>query len=390
MPYSTESDVYNWSGLTSGLVNSVTGKSTADVTTLVEDMIAKADNRIDKWVRLPVVHRRERHVADGEKRLFELGPEDTELELFDYNPQQGVTKKNGSGPIFAIYENNYRMKMPYPKDCDECENNHASFGSSNITLSSMANTVASLNVGDYHLNGVLTAATGYIQYPSTPNLNKNINAYDYVTFILQTSNSAITFTFHIRDINGNSNSYEFTLPQADMRFCVSIQIGSFTGSVDWEDTPMYSWRLNFSGGSVDDVVKLDGVAFNVGYVWTYPYGEVIHTETEDITTREGDTGVLGYGNRIYVTYSYNPFLAEYNRDGAYPPNIVSASARLAGAFLWDHLAGYVQADSKMRITGDTLQKIPERDTMEKMKKRLIIEAKEDVSEYGYGFVGGVV
>jgi len=350
-------------------------------------MIAKADERVDKWVRLPIVIRRERHVADGEKRIFELGPEDTELELFDYNSQQGVVKKRGSGPVFAVYENNYRMKMPYPKDCDvQTENNSTDYTANNCNISNIANSIASLCVGDYYIQGGFTGA-GYLEYPSAQNLNKNINVYDYVSFILQTDDTSITFTLRLYDINGNNNYYEFTLPKADMRFYVSINIDAFTGSVNWEDTPLYYWQLYASGACGID---LDGFNFNVGYMWTYPYGELIHTATESITTREGDTGVLGSGNRIYVTYSYNPFTAEYNRDGSYPPNIVSASARLAGAFLWDHLAGYVQADSKLRITGDTLQRIPERDTMEKMKKRLIMEAKEDVAEYGYGFIGGVV
>jgi len=250
----------------------------------------------------------------------------------------------------------------------------------------VANSVASLNIGDYHINGVFSAS-GYMEYPSAQNLNKNIDAYNYISFILQTDDSSITFTLRIYDKDGNNNYYEFTLPQADMRFFVHIYLDGMTGSVDWEDTPIYYWRLYADGACT---AKLDGVAFNNGYIWTYPYGEIIHTETETISTREGDDGILGWGTKIHVTYSYNPFLAEYNRDGAYPPNIVSASARLAGAFLWDHLAGYVQADSKLRISGDTLQKIPEKDTMEKMKKRLIAEAKEDVAEYGYGFIGGVV
>lgn len=386
MPYSTESNVYDYSGLSSDLVESVTGKSTADITTLITDLIVKADQRVDKWVRLPIVVRRERHVATGEKRIFELGAEDSELELFDYNPQQGVQKKRGSGPVYAVYENNHRVKNPYPKDCDECENNDGDWGNSNCTITSVANSVASLNVGDYHINGVYSAA-GYMEYPSAQNLNKNIDAYNYVSFILQTDDSAITFTLRIYDINGNYNEEEFTLPKADMRFFVHISIDEMTGSVDWEDTPIYYWRLYASGACT---AKMDGMAFNNGYIWTYPYGEVIYTETDNISTREGDNSTLGAGNIIHVTYSYNPFLAEYNRDGSYPANIVSASARLAGAFLWDHLAGCVQADSKLRITGDTLQRIPEKDTMEKMKKRLIAEAKQDVAEYGFGFIGGVV
>jgi len=160
-----------------------------------------------------------------------------------------------------------------------------------------------------------------------------------------------------------------------------------SGSVDWEDDPLYYLRLSCDGTAT---VQVDGIAFNNGYVWTYPYGELIHTETENISTRGGDAGVLSFGREIRVTYAFNPILAAKNRDGTYELNIQSATARLAGAFIWDHLAGYVLADSKTRLTGDTLEPVPKRDVMLQTKRRLIKEAKQDVAEYGYGYVGGVV
>ena len=372
MAYSTESGVYDFSGLSSSLVQGVTGKTEAQVSTLVTSLIAKADQRVKKWIRVPIVVRRERHVADGEKRIFELGPEDTELELYDYTSQQGVEE------VFAVYEEGKRLKHNYPKDCDFCENNSSDWTGSNCTITDVANSVASLNVGDYHLQGVFSAA-GYMEHPDSQDLNKNIHAWDYITLILQTDDASVTFTLRLYDIDGNANYYEFTLPKADRRYCVSVLLDGFSGSVSWEDTPMYYFRLYASAACT---VKLDGLCFNNGYVWTYPYGELIHVETPDITTREGDDGVLGDGTKLHVTYSFDPFKQST------PANIESASARLAGAFLWDYLTGYVLADSKLRLSGETLEPMPPRDVMLVMKKRLIEEAKQDVAEYGFGYVGG--
>ena len=365
--------MYDYSGLSSELVQSVTDKTEAQVTTLVTDLITKADQRVKKWIHVPIVVRRETHIADGEKRIFELGPEDTELELFEYTSQGGVEE------VFAVYEEDKRLKHNYPKDCDFCENNSSDWGNSNCTITDVANSAVSLNIGDYHIQGVYSAA-GYMEYPSAQNLNKNIHAWDYVTLILQTTDATATFTLYLYDKDGNSNYYAFTLPKANMRYCVSIYLDGFSGTVDWEDTPMYYFRLYASKACT---AKLDGLCFNNGYIWTYPYGELIHTETPDISTREGDDSVLGDGTKLHVTYSYDPFKQST------PANIESASARLAGAFLWDYLTGYVLADSKLRLSGETLEPMPPRDVMLVMKKRLIEEAKQDVAEYGFGYTGGV-
>jgi len=372
MPYSTESLVYYYSGLSDDLVQSVTG---SDPTTMIENFIAKADQRIKKWIRIPILLHRELHLGDGENRSFKLGSEDSDMELYDYDPEGGVEK------IHAVYMGRARLKLPYPKDCDvQCENNSSDYGSSNCTITDVANTVAEKNVGDYHIQGVFSAA-GYMQYPSAQNLKKSIDHYDYVSFILETDDATVTFTLRLYDKDGNYNSYEFTLPSADIRTLVSIAIDNMTGSVDWDDVNLYYWELRADGACT---VKLDGFNFNEGFAWGYPYGELYHTETETISTRDGDDGVLGSGYKIYTTYEYDPFKQST------PANIESASARLAGAFLWDYLAGYVIADSKLRVSGETLEPLPPRDVMMVMKKRLIDEARQDVAEYGFGRVGGVI
>jgi len=372
MPYSTEDLVYYYSGLSDAVVQSVTG---TDPSTMITDFISKADQRIKKWIRIPILVHRELHVADGENRSFKLGSEDSDIELFDYNPEGGVEQ------VYAVYMNRTRLKLPYPKDCDvQTENNSSDYGSSNCTISDVANTSAEKNVGDYHIKGVFSAA-GYMRYPSAQNIAKSIDRFDYVSFILETDDATITFTLRVYDKDGNYNYYEFTLPKADIRTLVSINIDDMTGSVDWNDVNLYYWELHANGACT---VKLDGFNFNEGLAWGYPYGELYHTETETYTTRDGDDAVLSSGYKLYVTYSYDPFKQST------PANIESASARLAGAFLWDYIAGFVLADDKLRVSGETLEQLPPRDVMLVMKNRLINEAKQDVAEYGYGRVGGVI
>ena len=355
-PYSLEADVYTYSGLSSSLIQAVTGKSEAEVSTLVSALIDKADTKIRGSVRIPITVHREYHVADGEKRVFELGPDDEETDLYSYTSQEGVIK------VYAVYMSSTKLKLPYPKDCDSFTEAETDYGNSNCTLSKVANSVASLNVGDYYINGVFADA-GYLEYPSAQNLNKNINVYDYISFILQTDDATATFTLRLYDKDDNDNYYSFTLPKADMRFLVNIKINSFSGAISWSDTPLYYWRLYSDKACT---IRLDGYNFNTGFMWTYPYGELLHTETEELSTREGDAGVLSEGYPVYVTYSYDPFLAST------PEYIKSASARLTGAYLWDHLAGCVNADVKLRLAADAAEPVPERDVMLRMKGRLLL------------------
>ena len=374
-PYSTEADVYLYSGLSSALIQTVTGKSPAEVTTLITEKIAKADSKIRNAVRVPIIVHRELHVADGEKRVFLLGPEDENLDLFDYNATSEVQE------VFAVYIDGVKTHMPYPKDCYSQTNNNASdYSTSNCAITGVANSVAPLRVGTYYLSCVYSAA-GYIQYPSAGNLNKNIHYFSFASFILQTDNASRKFTLYLYNVNGNANMYEFSLPKANMRFIVSINLNSMTGSVDWSDNNMYYWRLYSDGACT---VQLDGFNFNDGFMWTYPYGELIYTETDELSTGEGNEGMLGEGVKLHVTYSFDPFLSST------PEYIKSASARLAGAYLWDHMKGFVQAKYKLELSGDTEEPIPQRDVMERTIQRLINEAKEDIAEYGYGYVGGVV
>jgi len=381
LTYCTEDDVYAYSGTSSNLIVSVTGKTAAQVTTLIEDYIAKADRRIKQWVRVPIILHRELHLGDGEKRIFELGPSDEDMDLYDYDPQKGVEK------VFAAYIGKERLHMPYPKDCNGHTNLTASsFGSSGITPTDTANSVATRQVGTYHISGTFGVGGGWLQYPSTAYLMKNIDIYKYASFILQSSSVSPTFTFSLYDIDGNANTRTFQLQVAGVRTFVSINIDQMSGTVEWEDTLFGAWRLASNSACS---IELDGFSLNQGLAWGYPYGELYYTRCETYSVREGDEGVPSDGYQFRVTYSFDPFDAEYYREGAYPPYVVSASARLAGAFLWDYLQGYTLADSKIRVSGETLEPLPPKDVMLQMKRRLIREAKEDVAGYGYGHVGGV-
>jgi len=286
-----------------------------------------------------------------------------------------------------------RLHLPYPKNCDTHTNAITNIAYSGcVAPLATDNAQASLEVGTKHLAAIFTGA-GYLHYPSTTpptpvyNLGKNIDIYDYASFILQSTTVAPTFTFSLYDISGNAITRTFQLQIANKRTLVCIAINQMTGAIDWEDTLFGGWRLATSAACT---IELDGFSLNQGLAWGYPYGELYYTGCETYSVREGDAGVPSDGYPLRVTYNFDPFSAEYYRESsAYPPYIVSASARVAGAFLWDYLQGYTLADSKIRISGETLEPLPAKDVMLVMKRRLMREAREDIAEYGYGHVSGV-
>ena len=76
MVYTTETAVYDRTGFNSSTIVTLSGKSTADVTTLVNGYIADAQDRIRLDIEYPIQIRNERHLGNGYKKDFDLGPED--------------------------------------------------------------------------------------------------------------------------------------------------------------------------------------------------------------------------------------------------------------------------------------------------------------------------
>ena len=87
---------------------------------------------------------------------------------------------------------------------------------------------------------------------------------------------------------------------------------------------------------------------------------------------------------FFVTYTYDPFKHKV------PDDIIQATAKLAGAELLNYLIGIRQTDIAFRLESDTLITKQDRETLFVSRSRLISEAKELLSGYGYGFEFGVV
>ena len=111
--YSVEDDVYSATGLTSLFLQTLGKLSGAEITTLVNGYIAKADERIRRWMGIPITVRKEGHEFFNNP-IIELGPDrEDPFEMFgSYNPE------NKAVEVYAIYYNEYRTKIPYPKDWD--------------------------------------------------------------------------------------------------------------------------------------------------------------------------------------------------------------------------------------------------------------------------------
>jgi hypothetical protein len=370
MVYCTESKVYNVSGLSSSKIQTVLGLTEAQVTTLITEHISWAESQIKEWLRSPIIVRGEEHFGDGEKYVFSLGPED-EVYSIHYDVANNVEK------VFAIYLNNKRMKLPYPKDdCDlGCENESSSWSSSNCTLSNEATIVYNQS---YSLKGIFSTA-GYMRYPSGENLDKNINIHEWVAFKFRTNDSSRTFTIKLYDRSGNYNYYSFTVYKSNVEYTIMIKLDDFVKNVDWNSENLYYLDLYSDG---ECTVYLDNLNFNDGVMWNIPTGEIIvMVENKPTYTTKG--GVLPDGYPVKVTYSFDPFKTTV------PSYIEEACACLAGAKTFDLLLG-----RRVQTTGFVLQAkdgsaVTDKYTMSIIRKTLVDRAKDLVGLYGFGFDSGV-
>lgn len=368
--YTTEAKVYDACGLSSAKLQTILGLTESEVSSLVSQAITWAEKKVNDWVKVPLIVRREMHLGDGEKYEFDLGPHDEEYSV-DYDPLGDVTD------VFAVYLGNRRVKLPYPKDdCDlGCENESGDWTGSNCTISDESSTVA---CGSYSIKGVFSAA-GYMRYPSTLDLNKNIDIYDWVAFRFRTTDASKTFTVKLYDRSGNCNTYDFTVHKADVWYIVMIQLDDFDGSVDWNEENLYYLDIYSNGACT---VYLDNLNFNDDFMWTIPQGKIVYM-TKITPTYSTKGGQLPEDYPFYTTYGYNPF------NTTVPSSIEEATSCLAGVKLFDVLLG-----RRAEITGFKLRaKDSVADTdkfiLEHRRTTLLERAKECVAGYGYGFDTGI-
>lgn len=375
MSYCDETDVHSAAGTTSAKIQTITGKTEAQVTTLITSFITWATQTIKDWIRIPIIQRRELHLGDGEADEWTLGPEDEDAIYSlsgSYNPENCVNK------VYAMYAYTTRIKLPYPKDdCDlGCEGEASSWTGSNATIS---DETAIYAAGAKSIKAIFSAA-GYIRYPSTEDLNKNIDIYDWVAFRFRTTDATKTFTFKLYDRSGNVETYNFTVHKANVWYKIMIKVDDMDGSIDWEHENVYYIDIYANGACT---IYVDNLNFNDELFWTIPQGKLVHCH-KLAPTYSSTEGELAEDYELYVTYDFDPFKVTT------PANIEEACACLAAVKLFDHLLGFRVQDTGFVLDAEDETARMDRFTMEHRRTQLLERAKQLVGEYGYGWDSGTV
>lgn len=361
MAYSTEENVYEATGMNSPTIVSLSGKTTEQVTTLINGYIAQADDRIKRLMKIPITIRKEKHWFD---RNFteELGPDQDDFEVFDYDPANCVEA------IYAIYNRSKkRIKLPYPKDCDEKTESHTGYSFSNCTVSTEASDV---KCGDGAIKGIFSDA-GYFGFPSSVDLKKNIYPWGNMGFWFKSSDASITFTIRLYDVDGNYDEQTFTVAKADIWYVIGLDMDDFTSTVDWGDKRCYEIRIYASGACT---VYFDNWNLNDGVFWTYPEGLLCWSKDQS----------EGYPTEtVYVTYAYDPY------KNSTPDVVVQASAKLAGVYLLDYLIGIRIRTVGFEAESESLEFDADREVLVAHRTKLQREAEDLIASIGYGTHQGI-
>jgi len=364
MTYCSEQDVYDVTGMNSSIVQEMSGKTEAEVTTMINGFISKAEARIKRELKIPIVIRKEVHKGDGYTIVFALGPEDEDYGIFDYDPENKVEE------IYAVYHGGRRVKLPYPKDCDEfTEETASSWSVSNATVSDESSDV---KCGSYSVKIVFSSA-GEAKYPSNANLAKNIKPWNYIAFWFKSSSKDVTFQLRLYDKDGNYEYHEFTVEKANVWYPIRLKVDEFTGSIKWQDKKLYQIGLYADGACT---VYFDNFNFNDGWWWSYPSGTINYGGKSDDKFSSGD--------EVYVTYSYDPFKVSV------PDEIEEACACLAGVMLIEYLIGARLRTTAFEVMSETIEPPMDKFTLENLRTRLIRRYERALASYGYGHIGGII
>lgn len=356
--YCSEDDVYEANGLNSVVVQKLSSKSESEVTTLVENYIDKADRRIRRLLKVPIIVRKEFHRFENNKTV-ELGSHEDEFEFYSTNKPENCVEA-----VYAIYSKvDRRIKLPYPKDCDD--------KTEDITDMTATDCVLSKETTDFKCGTasikIVFEVDGKFHFPTNANLNKNIDPWGYIGFWFKTSDKTATFTIRLYDKDGNYNSHTFTCDFNDTWEIIALNFDSFTGTVVWD----YNTRLQKIEIISDTVCTcyLDNFNINDGIFWTYPEGLLCWSDPDSEPYFD-----------ILVTYSYDPYTSTV------PDDIAEASALFAGVKLLDYCIGARQRVTGFKMLSHDLDTMPDRETLEVTRVRLKREAMQALAGIGFGTI----
>lgn len=372
--YCDEDDVYYAIGSSNTFLQKLGSLSSAQITTLVNSLIDKADEKIRRLLGVPITIRKEGHEFFNNPTV-QLGPDrEDPYEMFgDYDPSDKVEE------IYAIYYNEYRMKIPYPKNMDQFTENITGWttdGASTVITKDTADFkcgTASLQVAFSGEEG------GSFMYPSTENLNKRIYPWYYIGFWFKSSLANAVFQFRIVRDTGSYYYGTFNVRRANTWEIIMLNINRFQFvNVGGEDAqPDFNWILTYTQYiqiTADRIctIHIDNLNFNDGVFATYPEGTIQWCMPE-----------MYPSGRIQVTYSYDPYRSNI------PEALVEAASKMAGARLLDWMIGQRQQMIAFDQASDTLAENPDRETLENTRRRLENEAYDALASLGYKTYSGI-
>jgi len=313
-------------------------------------------------MKIPISIRKEKHIFN-KNYTEELGPDQDEFEVFDYDPANCVEA------IYALY--NYkkrRIKLPYPKDCDSKTEAHTDYSSSNCTLSTEDSDV---KCGVGAIKAIFLDIDGYFGFPSGADLNKNIFPWGNMGFWFKTDDESATFTVRIYDVAGNYDEKTFTVEKSGIWYIVGLSMSDFTNNVDWSSEKCYEIRIY---SDTVCTIYFDNWNLNDGFFWTYPEGLICWSKDQ---SNESPT------ETVYATYSYDPY------KNTTETVIVTASAKWAGALLLDYLVGIRIRTTAFEAESTSMEFDADREVLLSHRRKIWKEAEEAVAAVGYGTPQGI-
>lgn len=363
--YCQEADVYGETGLDTDIVQQFGDKTVAEVTTLINGYILDAEKFINDLMNIPEIVHHEYHKGTGETDEFDLGPFDEMGFYDDYSPENNTVRG------YACWFGNIRKKVPYPVTADQTES-IASTCTTSLCVASNETTIKS--AGANALKMIFSGA-GYCNYPSTQDLDKNIDIFDFLSFRVYCSNATINITIRLYDKDGNYNYVTFTVDKANKWYIKNFDLrNEFTGAIDWDDIPLYYWEIRVDGACI---LYMDNWNFNDGWFFTAPQGKLV-------ISRKATEEPPSDGYPFYIDYTYNPMLASI------PRNIKQASAKIAGISLLNFMIGRRERDTAFLAEADTLITAPDKETLYHRRSKLSSEKDELLASFGYSYEFGVV
>lgn len=337
MAYTTESEVYDTTGLSSSVIQNLSGKSAAEVTTLVTEYIAKAEQKLKEDIDHPFIITRELHLGDGNKNIFNLGPEDDEFGYIYENENIA----NNVIKVFDCWFGDYKKFDPWPTDCELGTDATTGWTGSNATISADSDEAVH---GDNAIKCVFSAS-GYVQYPDGSNveyLDKIVDSWGDLFFYARISDATATITVRIYDKDGNYSEETVTLRQNNIGQYIWLDLDSFTNPLDWDDV-----RVQYIRFYVDKActLYLDNLCFADEWAFSAPSG-LLHISVADNITSDSPPS---YGYPFYVSYSYDPFLSSV------PRNIKEAVEWLTGVYIIDYLRGIRYMQTSFEVEAETLE-----------------------------------